>query len=168
MNREEIIHQFRKKAEKLAAAKKENRFRHVIGKLKCARLLDAPGIPEYRGPVDIKDVLWAGKIEPRVLEVLPALMIRRPKFLRSYEIPEDLEKVLVGIRRGKAHEPFRGVSPERYLRWLDGRGSQLKTFRMQNEDIRLLKSLRIKLRESSDIAVLSKALIALADKEKDT
>jgi hypothetical protein len=162
MTREELLVRFRAKASKIAAAKAGVRYRCVVGKLKRARLLDAPDVPEYGGPVELEAVLWAGTLEPRILEVLPALMLRRPKFLRNYGLPDDLEKVLIAIRNGRATEPFRGVAAQNYLRWVNKKTSvRLKTFRLHSEDILRLQSLKIRLGETSETAVLRRALIAL-------
>ena len=164
MKRDELLKKFQAKARTLVAAKRKARFRYVVGKLKRAKLLDAPGIPEYGGPIEIEDVLWAGTFEPRILEVLPALITTRPKYLRIYQMPEDLRQVLDGIRIGNICLPFRGISPKEYSKWLprEGRGSaRLKTFRMHQDEIQQLKRLRIALGLRSDAEVLRQALYRL-------
>ena len=156
-----MFKKFQAKARILASAKKKNRYLHVMGKLKSAKLLDSPEIPEFRGPVEIKDVLWAGNIEPRILEVLPALLINRPKYLRVYNIPHDLKCVLEGIRTDNALLDFRGIPPKNYCKWLSPKssgGTRLKTFRMRASEIQQLKSLRIALNVQSEAEVLRRAL----------
>lgn len=155
---------FQAKARVLAAAKKKDRFVHVVGKLKRAKLLDAPDIREYGGPVGIEDALWAGTIEPRILEVLPALIATRPKYLRLYRVPEDLKRVVAEIHAGNAHQEFRGIPPKDYCKWLpQGRygASRLKTFRMHQSEIQLLKKLRLTLGVRSETEVLRQALSLL-------
>lgn len=170
MKEDKILKKFQARAKALAAAKREDRFVHVIGKLKRAKLLDATEIPEYRGPVELADVLWAGTIEPRVLEVLPALMATKPKYLRTYGMPEDLKQIVEGIHRGNAFQEFRGIPPKDYCQWLPQsrfRVSQLKTFRLYQEDIHRLKRLRDKLGIKSDTEVLRHALSFLEQSTRE-
>ena len=158
---DKILKKFRAKAKALAAAKKDARFAHVVGKLKRAKLLDAPEIPEYVGPVALDDVLWAGTIEPRILEILPALMATRPKFFRTYTVPDDLQQVVHDIHTEDSQLEFRGIPATDYRRWLPEGGTKvarLKTFRMHQEDIQRLKRLRAKLPARSDAEVLRRAL----------
>ena len=125
---------------------------------------DAPDIREYNGPVDLEDVLWAGKFEPRILEVLPALVATRPKYLRIYKVPEDLNKVLAEINAGDARQTFRGVPAKDYLKWLPPSSygaPRLKTFRMRPSELQRLKTLRITLGVRSDAEVLRQALSLL-------
>lgn len=164
MIRKEILKKFQAKARTLAAAKRKDRFVHVLGKLKRAKLLDAPDIREYGGPVAIEDVLWAGTIEPRILEVLPALMATRPKYLRAYHVPDDLQRVVDDIHAGNARQEFRGIPASDYCKWLPSGGhttSRLKTFRMHQVEIQRLNNLRLALGVRSDAEVLRRALILL-------
>ncbi len=158
---DKILKKFQAKARMLAAAKRTDRFVHVVGKLKRAKLLDAPDIPEYGGPVEIEDALWAGTIEPRILEVLPALIATRPKYLRMYKTPQDLKIIVSEILSGNAHQEFRGIPSSEYCKWLPkkSRGaSRLKTFRMYQDEIELLKNLRTALGVRSDTEVIRQAL----------
>ena len=165
MTREELLTAFRKKARAIRKAKATARYAHVVGRLKRAKLLDVPDVPEYGGPVDLEDAIWAGKIEPRILEVLPALLVTHPKFFRTYRIPEDLSRAIDGMRRGNVQISFRGISPEDYCRWLPQSyraKTKLKTFRMSTDEINLLKSVREKLRVNSDTEVVRRALELLS------
>lgn len=161
-----ILKKFQAKAKALAAAKRKDRFLHVVGKLKRARLLDAPEIPEYGGPVTLDDALWAGEIEPRILEVLPALMATRAKYLRTYTVPDDLREVVEAINQGNPQREFRGIPVKDYCQWLPKEkrnASRLKTFRMKQVDIERMKRLRTILAVSSDSEVLRQALSFLED-----
>lgn len=167
MTKNELIKKFQKKALALRAAKKTKRYQRVLGKLKRAKLLEAPGVPEYGGPVELDDVLWAGKIEPRILEVLPSLMMTRPKYLRAYKTPEDLKAVIQQIRAGKATDAFRGVSPRDYCKWLPEKAlgsSKLKTIRMRPGEIQLIQHLKSRLGVRSDAEVIRKGLELLKTK----
>jgi hypothetical protein len=161
MTKNELIKKFQKKAVALRKAKKTQRYLRVVGKLKRAKLIDAPGIPDYGGPVELTDVLWAGKIEPRILEVLPTLIVTRPKYLRVYQTPKDLKTVVDQIRTGKATAHFRGVAPKDYCKWLPENAvgsSVLKTIRMRPEEIQMIRNLKSKLGVRSDADVIRKGL----------
>lgn len=161
MKQKELIKKFQKKALALRAAKKTQRYRRVVGKLKRAKLIDAPDIPDYGGPVELDDVLWAGKIEPRILEVLPTLMVTRPKYLRAYKTPEDLKTIIQQIRAGKATAEFRGVPPHDYCKWLPEKAfgsSRLKTIRMRPNEIQMIHTLKSKLQVRSDADVIRRGL----------
>ena len=168
MKREQILKKFQAKARTLAAAKRKDRYIKVVGKLKRAKLIDAPDIAKYGGPVDLEDVLWAGTLEARILEVLPALILTRPKYLRIYRMPEDLKQVVDELRMGGGDREFRGIPAKDYCKWLSngvGGVSRLKTFRLHQEEIQRLKSLRVILGVRSDVEVLRRALQLL---EKST
>ena len=120
-----------------------------MGKFVAAKLLEHNKVTAYRGPIDLEDVLWVGNIEPRVLELLPAILLRRPRLIRvTGEIPVDLRSVVGALKKGMATQNFRGVDAEQYVPWvkLIGRKqsppSVLKTFRFQHADIEKLKSLK--------------------------
>jgi len=161
MTKNELIKKFQKKALALRAAKKTQRYLRVVGKLKRAKLIDVPDVPDYGGPVELNDVLWAGKIEPRILEVLPTLMVTRPKYLRAYKTPDDLKAIMQQIRAGKPTDTFRGVPPKDYCKWLPERAmgsSVLKTIRMRPDEIQVIRNLKSKLGFRSDADVIRRGL----------
>jgi DNA-binding XRE family transcriptional regulator len=64
--------------------------------------------------------LRAGNLEPRILELIPAILVVLPKALkyRSDEIPEDLVIVVNNIRNRNATSEFRGIPARNYLHWV--------------------------------------------------
>lgn len=114
------------------------------------------------------DVLWVGRIEPRVLELLPALIVKRPGlFVDPRRLPDDLAAVVRTLRKNREPGEFRGVPGAALLRWLPVLGrqskvpSQLKSFRFQREDLELLERLSQAL-EVSQTDVLRRGLRRLA------
>lgn len=95
----------------------------------------------------LEDVLWAGKLEPRVLELLPAVLIKKPSMIEIATIPRDLEVVLDKLRRNEVPPDFRGIPGEKLQEWVPRVGhkgklpTQLKAFRFRKEDVELLEEL---------------------------
>ncbi|UCH29727.1 MAG: hypothetical protein JSV06_01510 [Myxococcales bacterium] len=123
------------------------------------------GIRPHEKPVPLDDALWAGGVEPRIMELLPAVLVKKPSLLRlPKELPADVAEVIHAIRHGKAAPSFRGVPPEQYLPWVPAVGrkgkspSVLKSFRFQHEDVLRLSRLRKNLPARSDTAVIRMAL----------
>jgi hypothetical protein len=125
-------------------------------------------VEPFRGRLAIADVLWAGELEPRLLELLPALVVKRPgMFEMTSELPEDLESVVAELRRGRVPGTFREIPGSDLHRWLlrVGRPGKvpalLKSFRFTPEDLRLLEHLAQKL-GLSQTDVIRRGLRALA------
>ena len=123
------------------------------------------GIVPRRRPVPLGDALWAGTVEPRIMELLPAVLVKKPSLLRlPRELPEDVVEVMHAIRHGKPAPSFRGVPPEQYLQWVTHVGrkgrspSVLKSFRFRSDDVLRLARLRRGLPARSDTAVIRMAL----------
>ena len=118
-------------------------------------------------PLD--DVLWAGRTEPRILELLPAIVLKRPRLLvLPAELPDDLDAVLRAVRTGRDWPSFRGVEPHRYLQWIPRVGvkgktpTSVRTYRFRPDDLALIHALRQALPARSDTEVLRIALRALS------
>jgi hypothetical protein len=123
------------------------------------------GIAPRRRPVPLEDALWAGTVEPRITELLPAVLVKKPTLLRlPKELPADVAEVMHAIRHAKPAPVFRGVAPEQYLPWVTlvgrkGRSpSVLKSFRFRHNDVQRLARLRQNLPARSDTDVIRMAL----------
>jgi len=134
---------------KVSISKSDPRFVRTVGKLVGARLLESTTIKPFKGNVTLQDALWAGQFEPRILELIPAIVLKKRNLFQLKEpLPEDLAAVLQGIIHGEETKTFRGVAPRLYLQWVERIGhkgkspSLLKTYRFSNEDVRLLNELK--------------------------
>lgn len=59
----------------------------------------------------VDDVLWAGELEPRLLELLPAMIVKRPSLFEDIsKLPEDLGATVEALRRTKCLLTFAGYS----------------------------------------------------------
>lgn len=157
----------RKAAKALDRKRRDPRFVQVIGKLIDMGLIEInmKGITGYRGKINLEDTLWAGQIEPRVLELLPALVLKKPGIFRGeLALPPDLEEVTSAIRHNENLVPFRGIPPKNYLQWIPEVGhrgkhpSLLKTFRFTQRDLKSLRKLHTAINAESEIQTLRYAL----------
>ncbi len=122
MNKVKMLDAFKKKAERLANHRKDPRFRKVMGFLKAKGLLDTNlhilATPSVR--LDIEDVLWAGKyVEPRILEVLPAAILRFKKnWVGLDNAPPELLEVIECIRQNREFgHSFEGLEYKKMKFW---------------------------------------------------
>jgi hypothetical protein len=75
--------------------------------------------PRHEEPIPIEDALWAGEVEPRILELLPALLCERPTlFLGTDALPPDLDASVRQLRAGQVPPDFRGVAGTKQVFWL--------------------------------------------------
>lgn len=99
----------------------EEKVKRIFGFFVGKGLLGKEGTePLPSAKLDINDVIKAGlEIEPRILEVLPAAMLRFPRsFLNWEKMPEKLATVLDCIKKNKNEGPDLGGLPYKDLkRW---------------------------------------------------
>ena len=146
--REEILKKAKDKARKLKKLRQDERYKFVLGRLKYEKLLDVEGVQARNYKLHLNDVLWVGEnIEPRVLEILPAILIKKPSLIYQAELPEDLKAVKNQIKRKDLIGSFRGIPIKAMDYWVPLAGrkgkrpSMLKTFRLNEEDLKKLKKL---------------------------
>jgi len=149
--------------------RRDPRFLRAMGKLVAAKLLQTniESIVPVHAPVELSDALWAGAIEPRIYELLPAILLKKPSlFVGTDALPKDVADTVYAIRHGQATQPFRQIPASSYLPWVERIGhkgvspSLLKSFRMKQEDLALLRHLRDTL-ATSETDVIRRALRAL-------
>jgi hypothetical protein len=139
----------RRRYAQVARKRRDPRYRRVLGRLKAARLLITnEDVPEHRDPITVGDALWAGAVEPRILELLPALIVKKPSlFSEVTSLPADVGEVVRAIRRGEVPPALRGVDGAALMRWVPRIGhrgkrpSRAKTLRLTPEDDALLREL---------------------------
>ena len=169
MNADELQRCAKRRMAQLERRRRDPRYQRVLGRLVGLGLLTTNEVvPKTRVRIDVADALWAAEVEPRIAELLPALLVRRPAlFVDTRELPDDLAQVVDALRRNEGPPDFRGVPGEKLHRWLRSVGrkteppSRLKAFRLQASDIELLTKLRDEL-GITETAVLRRGLRALA------
>ena len=149
--------------------RKDPRFQQVLGRLVFEKLLTGNNIRATRAHPTVEDALWAGeKVEPRILELLPAIILRRPKlFTQAKPLPEDLEQVVRELRRGAPTTPFRGVPAEKYADWAERLGKHAKglaipkTHRFTESDLDALRELKTRWNVDETAAIRRALSLAL-------
>lgn len=157
---------------RIERARRDPRYARVVGRLRALGLLVTNFEVEDPGtPISVADALWVGNVEPRVLELLPALVVKAPATFEDVrQLPGDLAEVVRALRRAETPPDFRGVPGESLAHWLPRVGrkqrlpSCLKTFRLKHEDLVLLRRLAREL-GSTETDVIRRALRALASAE---
>ena len=131
--------------------------------------LDIPALPNIR--IKIDDAIWAGKnVEPRILEVLPAAVLRLNRHfdLDAASQPELARAVEQLRRRSEQGDLFCGVPYDKYRIWADfplddkrmklpARKKIVKTFRLEPPLVEKLRSLS-KAKGCSETSVLERMI----------
>ncbi|MBW2733338.1 MAG: hypothetical protein JRH20_13190 [Deltaproteobacteria bacterium] len=164
-DREALVAKAKQQHAAIRRHKNDPRYARVIGRLIRAGLLSHTHIKPSTQPVSVDDALWVGKWEPRVLELLPAILLKKPKFFVTRGcLPGDIQAVLDGIRHNKAVDTFRGVPAYLYLRWVPRVGhrnkypSCIKTYRFSHEDMALINDLKQRFPDETEVSIIRRAL----------
>lgn len=146
-NREKIKNLAKKKARKLQKLRTDPRYKRVLGRLAYEGWIDTT-VPEMRVRFTVDEALWVGEnIEPRVLELLPAIAIKRPSLLATDNMPNDLKETIHMLKRGETDLEFRGMPLKKCAEWLPHVGrkgvlpSAVKSFRLSQEEQEILQTL---------------------------
>ena len=148
--------------------RRDPRYRRVLGRFVAdGLLLSNDAVEPYSGPLKVFDVLWCGEIEPRFLELLPALLVKCPSMFESVEpLPEELGQAVRRLRRNLVPGSFAGIDGRKLYEWLprvgrkDAVPARLKSFRLKPDDLRLLERLASEL-GVSETEVIRRGLRAL-------
>lgn len=165
----ELQQRAKRRLQLLERRRRDPRYQRVLGRLVGLGLLTTnEAVPKTHARIELTEALWAAEIEPRIAELLPALVVRRPAlFVDVRSLPDDLARVVAALRRNEVPPDFRGLPGSKLHRWLASVGrkaeppSRLKAFRLQSSDLELLTRLRDEL-GITETAVLRRGLRALA------
>lgn len=162
MTNKKLIEKAQRKVKRLQKLRQDTRYLKTIGKLRREGFLDVRDVPEYRGQVFLQDALWAAELEPRIYELLPAIIARRPTFFTFMKLPDDLDRVVKEIKAGRPVTPYQDIAPEKYNRWVSFVGGEKRTkimrsFRMDAEDLEILEKYSKKA-SVSQVEILHRAL----------
>ncbi len=124
MNQDLLLRKIRQQAKRDERNRTDPRFLETLGFLVAKGFLktnlDIPLLPNKR--LRIEDVIWAGRnVEPRILEVLPAAVLRLTNHFDFDELKHrELATVLEELRKNKVDGPPFFEMPYRKLRtWLE-------------------------------------------------
>lgn len=154
MGRADILKRIAEKAKKDKELRQDPRYLQTMGFLVAKGFLRTnqaiPLLPNQR--LRLTDAIWAGEnVEPRILEVLPAAVLRLPNHfdLNRVEHP-DLFLAIEALRKREKGHPLWGIPFRKYKVWAelilpDRRMKPLtekkvvKTFRLSPKSIEVLK-----------------------------
>jgi uncharacterized protein YecT (DUF1311 family) len=160
MNKELLLQKIKKKAEQDRKKRQDPRFLNTMGFLVAKGFLKTNFsvhlCPNLR--LRVEDAVWAGEnVEPRILEVLPAAVLRLGKHFDLNRKKHPALAVVVDQlrRREQKGEPFCGMPYEKLKIWADfplldkrvkgiGERKLTKTFRLDPEVADRLKALATK------------------------
>ncbi len=146
MSKENLLKKIKEQAKIDKALRSDRRFIEIMGFLVAKGFLqtnyEVPALPNKRFRID--DALWAGvNVEPRILEVLPAAVLRLEKHFDLDPVRhEHLAEIVRNLRQHASKGPdFYGISFAKIKLWAnlplkDGRVKTLadkkitKTFRL--------------------------------------
>ena len=116
----------RRRQAALRRAWTDPRYKRVIGRYVSAGLLTTNvEVAAHREPIEVSDVLWAGRFAPRVVELLPALLVKRPGlFVDPTDLPADLQQAVAALRKNEEPDELRGIPGATLLRWLSSVGQR--------------------------------------------
>lgn len=124
----------------------ERKERKVIGFLVAKGLLVDPTIEPLPGAkLDVRDVLEVAEhIEPRVLEVFPAALLKFPRtFTKIEKLPSELREIVHAIRCGERRDTvYRGIRYADMLRWAEKRLPDRRTKPISEK--RILRAFRLR------------------------
>lgn len=159
MNKEALIKEIKRKAKQDAKNRRDRRFLDTMGFLVAKGFLrtnlEIRLMPNKR--LSVGDAIWAGRnVEPRILEVLPAAVLRLGKHFDFDPVKHpELARVLEQLRNQKETGPeFYALPYAKIKVWAnfplrDGRMKLLgekkitKTFRLKPEAVFRLKSIAL-------------------------
>ncbi len=152
-----LLKEIRAKAKEDEKKRRDRRFLDTMGFLVAKGFLqtnfDVLWAPNKR--VQIDDAIWAGKnVEPRILEVLPAAVLRLGRhFDLDPERHGDLARVVARLRRGEEQgDAFYGMPYDKMKQWVElplrdrrvkplTKKKVVKTFRLDPAAVKCLKNL---------------------------
>lgn len=168
MSAAELQQRARRRMIAIDRKRRDPRYQRVMGRYVAEGLLFTnQEIAPQRRPIAVADVLWAGEVEPRLLELLPALIVKRPSMFKAVsDLPDDLARAVRRLRRNLTPDEFRGLPGADLHRWLSRVGrkdrvpARLKSFRLTPDDLSLLSALSKRL-GITETAVVRRGLRAL-------
>lgn len=164
-----LLRRARERQRRLDRLRSDPRFGRVLGRYVAEGLLTLNfPVDAHRERIEVADALWTGELEPRVLELLPAMILKTPAvFVDVRDLPPDLDDVVRTLRRDETPPDFRGIPGAAIRSWVPRVGrkdklpTQLKAFRFGASDLQLLRQLASDL-GINETEVVRRGLRALA------
>jgi hypothetical protein len=162
VDKKTVLEQIRQEASKDRLKRKDPRFLRTLGFLAAKNYLHTNIAQIAMRPtakINVVDAVWAGEnVEPRILEVLPAALLKFPgNFLLRNQLPQRLSEIVECIRRGDEDGPdYKGIEYRKMKDWAELRLPDRRTKPMR--ELKVAKEFRL---SPAAIARLEKAAAAL-------
>lgn len=156
MNKKEFFKKIAQEVAKDVRYRRDHRYQRVMGFLVAKGLLYTNQKIQLfpNAKIDIEDAIWVGQyVEPRILEVLPAALLRLRNHF-NYDPKKHLEvkKALHALKNNLPGQFF-GIEIEKLRPWLniklkDGRTKKMtekkitKTFRLRPDTVKKLAEVK--------------------------
>lgn len=130
----DIIKKAKAKNKLVKAEQNKQYFLDVLAWLSFTGLIRTNLVKPYKTKITLDMLIKAGKIEPRVNELLPALFYNL-SFALSFkedQVPIDLRNVIDAIKKDKKLPVFRSISPNKYLSWINSPAMELALKRLES------------------------------------
>lgn len=160
MDRKLVLEKLRAKALVDKAKRGDPRFLRTLGFLAAKKFLTTNIDVEERptAKIALVDALWAARIEPRILEVLPAAVIKFPaNFLLKEAAPAEFLEVIKNIRTNNNDgRDYNGIEFQKMKRWVDIRLPDRRTKPLN--EMKIAKAYRLAPAIAAKLAKLAKQL----------
>lgn len=121
MKRVDFIKKIKAQAKRNAKLRKDSRYKIVMGFFTQMGFLSTNREfhPVGNQRIHLRDAIWAGQVEPRILEILPAAFARLPKrFKFERDEANSIAEIVRCLRNGDEHGPdFLGVPYDKLKGW---------------------------------------------------
>jgi hypothetical protein len=120
MNKEKTLEKARN-YERWASLEREKRyFQKTVAWFGYLGLLRHNKIKPKRCKICLMEALEAGNLEPRIFELLPAVLLVIPEAidLQGEKLPKDLSTIMQNIQQRKTPGDYQGIEPAKYLQWI--------------------------------------------------
>ena len=120
MKYRELRDRARQLDQEAALKRKEKYFRNTLAWFAYLGLLRQNVVEPKRTIVTLAEALLAADLEPRIYELLPALLINIPEALHfeKGDVPQELQDIVDTIKHRRPLKPYRGIPAEKYMHWL--------------------------------------------------
>lgn len=113
--------------ETTAAKRKEMYFTDTVAWFAYLGLLRQNIVEPKRVRLTLGDTLLAAELEPRIYELLPALLVILPEalFFQPGDVPQDLKGIVEAIKKRRTLTPYRNIPAEKYMHWLSAEAMEI-------------------------------------------
>jgi|GEM_PF-1369725 len=128
----DIIERAKKEASTISAKRGDNRYRRSIAWLGYTGLLRHSEILPMNNRLHLSDLLFAANIEPRVRELLPAILVQLRGLLpfKTDRVPADLANVIQAQEAKTDYPSYQNISVNRYGQWFNSPAIKLARKRL--------------------------------------